>query len=117
MAEVVWILPFPSSGLSSVNFQKLAGRSCSLSCQHDDYGIVPIIFDGVEAFKCTVEMIETYDKLTDLGVTPWLSSTQQRLSESDGEWRSLHHLMIYLDDGPCYEFICRGFRVENEGAT
>jgi hypothetical protein len=123
MAEVVWTLPFPSSGLTSVDFQKLAGRSCSLFCRHDDYGIVQIIFDGIEAFKCTyhlactVDMIETYDNLTDLGITPWLSSIQQQLSEHGGDRLALHHLIIYFDDGPCYEFICRSFRVESAGAT
>jgi hypothetical protein len=122
MADIVWQLPFPSSSLASVDFQKLAGRSCVLSCRHDDYGLVRVIFDGVEAFKCTyhlpctVDMIETYDKLTDLGVTLWLSSIQQQLSENGSDGRTLHHLMIYFDDGPCYEFICRSYRVENEGA-
>lgn len=123
MSEVIWHLPFPSSGLGpGVDFLLLTGHSCALSCRDDDYGFVRIIFEGVEAFKCTyylartLEMISTYDSLTDLGVTPWLSSIQKQVSAAGGEWQSLRHLMIYFDDGPCYEFICRNLRVEDEGA-
>jgi hypothetical protein len=118
MSEVVWKLPFPSSGLSDVDFQKLAGRSCVLTCDADENSPVRILFDGVEAFKCTyhntctVEMIETYDRLTDLGRTGWLDSVRQQLSGFGEDVAALRHLMIYFDDGPCYEFICRGFRVE-----
>jgi hypothetical protein len=122
MPEVVWTLPFPSSGLSGVVFQKLAGRSCALACDDGEHSPVRLVFDGVEAFKCTyhnactLEMVETYDKLTDMGRTPWLDSVRRQLSGFGGEVQSLRHLMIYFDDGPCYEFICRSFRVTDEAA-
>ena len=73
MPEVVWALPFPSSGLSAVHFQQLAGRRCSLTCDNGENSPVRLAFEGVEAFKCTyhnactLEMVETYDRLTDLG--------------------------------------------------
>ena len=123
MSEVVWTLPFPSSGLSNVDFQKLAGRSCALACDDSENRPVRLVFNGVEAFKCTyhhactLEMIETYDSLTDLGQTQWLDSVQRQLSRSGESVQLLRHLMIYFDDGPCYEFICRGFRVEGGAAT
>jgi hypothetical protein len=123
LSEVVWKLPFPSSGLSGVYFQMLLGRSCALVCDDDENSPVRIVFDGVEAFKCTyhnsctVEMVETYDRLSDLGRTPWLDSVRRQLSRSGETVEALRHLMIYFDDGPCYEFICRGFRVEDEAAT
>ena len=122
MPEVVWKLPFPSSGLSRVAFQKLAGRSCALACGDGESSPVRIVFEGVEAFKCTyqnactVEMVETYDRLSDLGRTWWLDSVRQRLSGFVEDVESLRHLMIYFDDGPCYEFICRSFRVETSAA-
>jgi len=118
MPEVLWKLPFPSSGLSGVDFQQLAGRSCSLSCVDGESTPVRIVFDGVEAFRCTyhnactVEMIETYDRLSDLGRTEWLNSVRRQLASFGEDVEALRHLMIYFDDGPCYEFICRGFRVE-----
>ena len=119
---VLWKLPFPSSGLSGVEFQQLARRSCSLACDDGENRPVRIVFDCVEAFKCTyhnactVEMIETYDKLSDVGRTGWLESIRRQLSDFGEEVEALRHLMIYFDDGPCFEFICREFRVEAEAA-
>lgn len=122
MPEVVWTLPFPSSGLSGVGFQRLLGRGCALACDDGESSPVRVVFEGVEAFKCTyhnactLEMVETYDKLTDLGSTDWLDSVRRQLSGAGDDVDSLRHLMIYFDDGPCYEFICRGFRVAEEAA-
>ena len=88
------------------------------ACEDDEDGAVRIIFDGVEAFRCTYhhactpEMIETYDRLTDVGRTGWLDAVRRQLSSFGEDDEALRHLMIYFDDGPCYEFICRGFRVE-----
>jgi hypothetical protein len=122
MPEVVWTLPFPSSGLSGVDFEKLPGRRCSLACDDGEGSAARLVFEGVEAFKCTyhnactLEMVETYDKLADLGRTSWLDSVRRQLAGSGADVDSLRHLMIYFDDGPCYEFICRGFRVGEEAA-
>lgn len=93
-------------------------------CEYeDDTDVVvsiKLLFDGVEAFKCTyqdactLEMIKnSYDKVVDVGSSEWLTSVQGQLF-SFGSQRvdELTHLMIYFDDGPCYEFICRAFRIE-----
>jgi hypothetical protein len=78
-----------------------------------------MLFEGVEAFKCThdtaftLEMIETaYDRFADLGPTEWLTQIESQLVSSREDATGLRHLMIYFDDGPCYEFICRSFRAE-----
>ena len=122
MAEVVWSLPFLSSGLNGVDFQKFPVRRCALACDDGESSPVRLVFEGVEAFRCTYhnacspEMVESYDKLTDLGRTQWLDSVRHQLSGSGDEVDALCHLMIYFDDGPCYEFICRGWRAEEEAA-
>jgi hypothetical protein len=129
MAEPLWTLPVPSTALfHGVVFQKLLGRTCSLSCDYEDEDeddkvvSLQLLFDGVEAFKCTyyracsLEMIEAYDKLTDLGCTEWLNDVKMQLDDSGEDTSELRHLTIYFDDGPCYEFICRSFRVESKQA-
>jgi hypothetical protein len=77
-------------------------------------------FDGVEAYKCThmtslsAGMIEAaYGRVADLGATRWLAELSKHYERY---WEShriappgLRHLMVCLDDGPCYEFICIGF--------
>lgn len=108
--------------MSDVDFRQLAGRRCALAFDDGESLNIRLSFERVEAFKCTyhyactVEMVETYDRLTDLGETGWLDSVRRQLSGTGEDVDSLRHLMIYFDDGPCYEFICRGFRVEEEAA-
>ena len=121
--NILWKLPGPSSGrLESVSLQELPGRAYTLRvvCEDDDAILrnCEVRFDSVEAFRCwflpaiTVELIETaYDQLVDMGATSWLqeaSHTRERL----GFTGSIRHLRICLDDGPCYEFICRDYSVE-----
>jgi hypothetical protein len=58
-------------------------------------------------------MIEiAYDQVADLGSTEWLTQIESQLVRSHEDAIGLRHLMIYFDDGPCYEFICRSFRAE-----
>jgi hypothetical protein len=122
MNEALWKLPFPSSERDSLKFQKLPGRSCALICSAIEQGIFQIIFEGVESFKCTyhhactVEMIQTYDTLSDMGYTDWLRSIKEQLLSVGDGGHGLRHLMMYFDDGPCYEFICRSFTIESETA-
>jgi len=124
MKSQIWELPVPSTALldGGVVLEKLLGRKCSLSFNHggDDNNIIStrLLFDGVEAFKCTyhkactLEMIESsYDKVVNLGATPWLNRVIEQLSISEQPTQELSHLMIYFDDGPCYEFICRSMQV------
>ncbi len=103
----------------------LPKRKCSLGYYYegkDDNSAVyeKLIFDGVESFKCTyykacsIDMIEAYCKVIDVGKSSWLSEVKKNLSEARENSESLKHLRIYFDDGPCYEFICRSFQVRNE---
>ena|SRR5882724_5792066 len=124
MAQTVWNLPVPSTALlSGAAFHQLLGRTCALAGEYedDDDNVVSLkmLFDGVEAFKCTYYMACTlnmssmaYDRVVDLGPTEWLTQIQSQLVESQEDATGLRHLMICFDDGPCYEFICRSFRAE-----
>lgn len=79
-----------------------------------------MIFVGVESFKCTydeacsLEMIEAYGKIVDIGNSDWLDEIRQNLLNYEADSKGLKHLRIYFDDGPCYEFICRSFEVVRE---
>ena len=120
MAEELYKLPFPSSGLSGVSFCKLMGRTCSLLLNDGENIPVRIVFEGVEAYQatyyraCTLEMIKAYDKVCDVGRTKWLTEVQSQLERYDKSATELHHLRIYFDDGPCYEFICKAFHIERQ---
>lgn len=125
MAQTLWTLPVASTALlNGTTFQKLSRRACALLCDYEDDSdkvvSLKLLFDGVEAFKCTYqgactpEMIrDCYDKVVDAGASEWLRSVQgQLISYGSQSVNELRHLMIYFDDGPCYEFICRTFHVE-----
>src|ERR1700754_320873 len=126
MAQTLWTLPVASTALlNGTSFQKLPGRGRALLCEYEDDNdmvvSIKLLFEGVEAFKCTYqgactpEMIEdSYDEVVDVGSSEWLRSVQgQLISYGSQSVDELKHLMIYFDDGPCYEFICRAFRVED----
>ena len=126
MAEIIWKMPVPSTALlRDAKFSKLPKRKCLIEYFYegeDDRSVIfeKLIFDGVESFKCTyfkansLEMIEAYDKVVDVGNSAWLSEISHNLSESKVDSENLKHLRIYFDDGPCYEFICRTFEVVSE---
>ena len=127
MTEILWKFPVPSTSLlEGVTFEELPKRACALLCKYEDDSEnvvkLKLLFDGVEAYKCTyylacsAEMVRiAYDKVVDVGSSEWLSDINEQLvvnlAQNIGE---LKHLMIYPDDGPCYEFICRTFEVEME---
>lgn len=129
MNQIIWTLPVASTALlHGCAFEKLLRRACALTCEYEDEDdkvvSLKLLFDGVEAFKCTYmeactpEMIRTsYDKVVDLGSSEWLSAVREQVaSYGNRKVEELRHLMIYLDDGPCYEFICRTFRVDESSA-
>lgn len=129
MSNILWTLPFPSSS-GNTTFAALPKRDAAIIAEGDDDGeaiTLRIVFEKVEAFKCThyrartPEMRIAYDKIVDLGETSWLTEVRNQLrqngdpvesSASPGTLKKLAHLMINFDDGPCYEFICRSYRVE-----
>jgi hypothetical protein len=84
---------------------------------------IALIFEGVEAFQfsyllaCTPAMLDAYAKLVDRGSTEWLTSIQSAVSRNGGAFSpQLKHLMILFDDGPCYEAVCRSFRIETSSS-
>jgi hypothetical protein len=101
-------------------FEKRIGRVVAVSLSYEGEGRVEhvtLLFEGVEAFKCTYlsasdpSMLEAYDCVIDCGQTDWLVATRQRLSER-GVNTDIRHLMIFFDDGPCYEMLCRSFHFD-----
>lgn len=127
MSEVLWELPEPSSGRTAgPEFIRLPMGKCELSLHVEDINTaearrVVLLFEGVLSYKCTYQyavsakMIEAaYDKLVSLGATPWLAEVSepylQHCKSSKEPPNKLQHLMIYFDDGPCYEIICASFR-------
>lgn len=128
MSLILWTLPVPSTSLlRGVSFQELLGRTCGLTCEYEDekgnIKSIRLLFEHVLAFKCTYlnactpEMVEmAYDKVVSLGSTEWLATVRGQANSYavcyKQEVAELKHLMIYFDDGPCYEFICQSFNVE-----
>lgn len=97
-------------------------HDCAIICatEEDDGANLSIIFEGAQAYKCTyykaisLEMRDkTYDALVDVGESDWLAAVIKEIGENDEDASGLRHLMIYLDDGPCYEIICKTFRIED----
>ena len=120
-------LPVPSSWfITGPKLEVRPRRTCVLAFTYEgedaNASIVgsQIIFEEVMAFKCTYlwgcssEMIELgYDRLVDLGPTDWLKEIASVAVRVGNNVPKLHHLMIMFDDGPCYEFISKGYRMEN----
>jgi hypothetical protein len=128
MAEVKWTLPVPSTALlEGPSFEMRLGREAALSYSYegpDDLRCPEaVVFQGVEAFKCTYyrardpSMLVAYDRLVDRGTTAWLEEVRANLAKNAGDATGLVHLMINFDDGPAYEFVCRSFRIEKAQGT
>jgi hypothetical protein len=114
----------PSTALLSGGpiFEKRFGRELGLSFSYERPDDVvrngTLVFEGVEAFKCTyyrardASMLEAYDKLLDRGASAWLEEVRTNLTKHGGEADGLMHLMIGFDDGPTYEILCRSYRID-----
>jgi hypothetical protein len=124
--NVRWTLPVPSTALLEGGpvFEKCLGREVGIRFSYEGKDDVRqsgrIVFQGVEAFKCTyyrardASMLEAYDKLIDRGPSPWLEELRANLKKNGGDATALVHMMITFDDGPTYEIVCRSFRVEEK---
>jgi len=129
MNNGLWKLPFPATALFGGPFLKvLAKHQCEIAFSLEpDSGSekwLSLLFEGVEAFKCTYLTSlatidqnlrkEAYGTLISVENSPWLTSVQGSCAEyhtaATTTPMKLHHLMICFDDGPCFEFICAGFR-------
>lgn len=113
--------------LEGVKFEIMLRRNVGLLFEYegdqDEIEKVRVFFNGVEAFKCTYyhacskDALNAYERLVDCGMTEWLKSIKERLSECGESSDELKHMMIYFDSGPCYEFICTGFDVNSRGES
>jgi hypothetical protein len=122
--ETLWRPPGPATGLvDSPRLEKRLGREVALVLKYEQETdgtdiLVSLVFDGTEAFRCTYynaigqSASSAYNRLSDVGASPWLSEVKSNLAFHQADLEGLTHMMIMFDDGPCYEFICRTFRVE-----
>lgn len=119
--NILWKMPFPSSGLfSGPTLVEHAGRLLGLKFSGEDkeYEIreYELQFANVCAFKCTYlpaltsDLIaSSYDRLVELGNTDWLLQAQNSANRAPSLTAPSKHLRICFDDGPCYEFLCSAF--------
>lgn len=121
--RTLYELPITSTRIASeVIFEKLLGRRCSLTYEFEENGRHVrecILFTGIEGFRCTYfaaidpEIISiAYDRVVDFGKSDWLHEIISNLQHANADSHGLRHLVVYFDDGPAYEFICRDLRVE-----
>lgn len=121
MPTKLWEFPVQATSLiSGPDFAALPKRQCVISFNIEgndaDLEQINLLFQGVEAFKCTyltscsAEMLNlSYGKLIRLENTPWLCDVLKNFARGSQPTHELQHLMISFDDGPCYELICRNF--------
>jgi hypothetical protein len=120
----IWKLPVPSTALlgSGATLEKRLGRAIALRYEIEgesgESRTESIVFDGVESFRCTYgpacaeSMLAAYDRLVELPGSSWVQELGAQLLRTGGARPTLRHLMIYFDDGPCYEVVCRSFHIE-----
>ena len=125
MSKTLWTLPVPTAAIlgAGATLDDKGGREVALSFSYetesDAVCDVALVVVGVEAYRVTYHhaiepsALEAYDRFIDRGATAWLDEVRANLRRSGDEHTSLFHAMILLDDGPCYEFICRGHRIES----
>lgn len=126
----VWQLPVPSTALLGAGpvLEDRPGREVAIQfeyeAEHDDENrSVALVFEGVESFRftfmtaCHDSMLDAYDELVDCGRTAWLEAVRVEVARRTGTADGIKHLMIFFDDGPCYEAICRSFRVDESSTS
>jgi hypothetical protein len=122
--RILWKLPVPATALlgDGERFEVRAGREAAILFRHegDEQDIEgALVLEGIEALRITYltasddSMLVAYGKLVDLGQTEWLRAVRDARLHNQYPVVPLRHLMIFFDDGPCYEFICQSFRVED----
>lgn len=128
-ARVLWSLPVPSTALlDGTSLEDRPGRELGIHFDYegdDDNATLhgSLLFKGVEAFRLTYytartsETLEAYDRLVDWSDSDWLESVRKEVGRHGGRPDDLRHLMIFFDDGPCYEAICRSFTVDERDTT
>jgi hypothetical protein len=129
MNQTLWKLPVPATAITrGPCFNVLPKRQCEISFSIDAENggerTITLLFEGVEAFKCTYPAAirsighqlfrEAYANLIRLEDSPWLAEIGKARSEYHAgmptQPRAVQHFMICFDDDPCYEIICEEFR-------
>lgn len=124
----MWKLPVPSTALlhGGPKFEQRLGREVAITFSYEagesseDENHTELVFEGTEAYKvtyyraCSNWTLEAYDRLVDCGSTSWLGELTENLQRNGGDVQGLAHLAINFDDGPCYEVVCRSYRIESE---
>lgn len=126
-----WEIPVPSTSFVS-GPELRSGQTSVLSWTYegDSEFVRPpmegmihqeLVFEGVIAYKCTYNLFceadlikRAYNKLVDLGDTEWLAEVRAGSQGLREEHAPLRHLVIFFDEGPCYEFICETAQVSTE---
>lgn len=126
MYQELWKMPDPSSARVGTHFIEESGRTCIVICNFspDSTHSYRIRFEGVECYRgwydatCRLELIsEGYDRVTEVLQSDWKDEAIRALKKWGRDVSGLKHLMIYFDDGPAYEFICRSFEAEAFGMS
>ena len=129
MNKILWKLPVSvTSIIKGPSLKVLPKRQCeiSFSIEASDGGgkMEALLFDEVEAFKCThLKSLgsvsqdlrrQSYGAVISIFESPWLREVKQSYigycASAKVTPMELQHLMITFDDGPCYEFICGVFK-------
>jgi len=105
-------LGFPSSQRVDDRFERLPRRCHVVAVRDSDSDQVELFtFNDVEAVRityhsaCSEDMMLAYDQLVEIYDSEWLTGVKKEFEPLDAT--GLRHLRLYLDDGPCYEFLCR----------
>ena len=115
-------LSLPSSGRNGDLLKILPKRDYILSVSYEE-AMDELLFKRVEALRvthyraCSSEMLAAYDTVTFMGESPWLGEVRKQLQNAGEPVEGLSHLRLYLDDGPCYEFICHDFEFNVRKST
>lgn len=126
--KTLWTLPVASTALLGtgpaleMRLRRDVALSFAYEGQADEIHTTSVVFQGVEAFKCTYllardkSVLAAYDRVVDAGSSPWLEELRRVLDANGADTSGLLHLMIDFDDGPTYEFVCRSFRIDERVA-
>lgn len=135
MSRELWALPPDvTTVMRGPHFRELSRQRCELlfSLESTDGSEQwhALVFGGVEVFKCTHSKSigtiphdvrrEAYGKVIIVSNSVWRDQVNTSYSEHMRGYnespRNLHHMAIYFDDGPCFEFICSEFKVVDPSA-
>ncbi len=110
-------LRFPSSQRHSERLDQHPKRERIVVVRDSDSEMEDhFIFRGVVALKityhdaCAPEATTAYDRLVEVPSSEWASDIQKRMKQN----RQVFHYRLYLDDGPCYDFLAESFEYRNE---